>query len=473
MVANVDTVGTTTQARGDDVNDDVNPAKDEFLMPATDRRRAKDFRRYWVAGAIDAMGSHAATIVVPLIILGAGGSVTLAGAVATISIAVETAVEPVAGVVADRVSRRSMMILAALFAAAAALALAIVVAQDHYRLDVVIALVLAESISTACYGAAAQGAIRQLLPPDDPQPALAALQARDQGAALVGPPVGGLLFSLTRWAPLLLNAVSYVVTAVLVATIRTDLSPTAELDGQSNELCDDDCQDPCREHAGDLPRESLLESSKAGLRLAFGHPFLRFALTWGAGINAVFSTVYYVILLNAGAAGSSAAAIGVLLGVASGLGLIGSLAAPAVLRRVTPTRLIPFTSWLMVLLVAAMGFTGELFARGVLLGAVLLVSPAVSILFQSYAIATIPVELQGRVGGVMGFFLGVSLLVAPISAGLMVQWLSGWVITTVLAVLLAALAIYARTGTKALLECAAAAAEASDATDPSQSTVEV
>ncbi|SOD73605.1 predicted MFS family arabinose efflux permease [Jatrophihabitans sp. GAS493] len=461
MVANIETVDAEAQLRVPETNV-PQIAGDSTTTSAVRRRRGRDFRRYWVAGAVDAMGSHAATIVVPLIVLGAGGSVTLAGAVATLSIGVETLVEPVAGVLADRVSRRSMMIVAALFAAAAALALALVVAQDGYRLDVVVALVLAEAIATASYGAAAQGAIRQLLPPDDPQPALAALQARDQGAALVGPPVGGLLFSLTRWAPLLFNAISYVVTAVLVAGIRTDLTPTAAVD---RERVDREPEDP---------RDSFLQSSRAGLRLVFGHPFLRFALSWGAGINAVFATVYYVVLLNAASSGASAAAIGVLLGVASGLGLVGSLAAPTVLRRVAPTKLIPLTSWVMVVLVAAMGLTGELFAQGLLLGTVLLISPAVSILFQSYAIATVPVEMQGRAGGVMGFFLGLSLLAAPVSAGLMVQWLAGWAVTTVLAALLALLAVYARTGTQALLDCASAIeedlADASESSEPSESS---
>ncbi len=404
----------------------------------------RDFRRYWIAGACDALAGHSSAVVLPLLVLALGGSPATAGLLASLAIGLGTVVEPLAGIVADRHSRRLLMIGSDLTMAAGALALGLALLFDRASLPLLVGITVVESVAEATSSAAARGAIRQVLP-DEASPQLSALQARDQAAGLIGPAVGGVLFSVGRFVPYVLNSILHAVTALCISSIRTELSP--HLDSAE-------------------PRESLRVAATAGIRLLWRHPFLRFAVLWGAGVNAVFATVYYGVLLLAAASGTPAATIGLVLGLASGIGMIGALLAPTLLRLVPAGSLIVTTSVAMVVLVAAMGLNQSLWAQGGLLGLVLLIAPAISILFQSYSIAVIPAELQGRAGSVMSFVVGCAQLLAPLTAGLLAGAVSPPAASALLATVLAGLAVYAVYGGRLLSAVVAGSQAAAGDSEP-------
>lgn len=390
--------------------------------------RKRDFRLYWLAGATDKLGSHAAELVLVLLVLTITGSPAVAGLLGTVAVAVETVLGPIAGVVADRGSRRRIMLVSAAASFAAFGALTAAVVADSVTLPLLFAVTVLESGAATTYAAAARGAIRAVLPPEDPSGAIAALQARDQGAALLGPLVGGVLYQIARWAPFAANALSYVGTALCVRSIRTELSAPARPG----------------------PAESFRESAVEGLRFLWRQPFLRFALVWGAGVNAVFTAVYYFVLIASRLDGASAASVGLMLSLASGCGLCGALATPWILRRVSPGTLIAGCSWAMVALVAPLGMVGSLWMYGALFGTSLFIGPVLSVLFQTRAIAIIPPELQGRAGAVMTGAVSALQLAAPVAAGLLTGLLEPAAVGWVLAGCLSALALYTHTGRRHL-----------------------
>lgn len=393
---------------------------------ATTRRR--DFRLYWLAGATDRLGSHAAELVLVLLVLTVGGSPAAAGLLGTVAVAMETMVGPVAGVVADRRSRRRIMLVSAAVSFVAFGVLTAAVVADAVTLPLLFAVTVLESGAAATYAAAARGAIRAILPPKDPSGAIAALQARDQGAALLGPLVGGVLYQLARWAPFAANALSYVGAALCVRSIRTELSAP--------------------ERPG--PTESFRTSAEEGLRFLWRHPFLRFALVWGAGVNAVFTAVYYFVLIASRLDGASASSVGLMLSLAGGCGLVGALVTPWILRRVSPGTLIAGCSWAMVALVAPLGMVGSLWMYGALFGTALFIGPVLSVLFQTRAIAVIPPELQGRTGSVMAGTANALQLAAPATAGLLMGLLEPAAVGWVLAGCLSVLALYTHVGRRHL-----------------------
>ncbi|MFF0740471.1 MFS transporter [Streptomyces sp. NPDC004111] len=398
--------------------------------PKTDAAdvRRRDFRLYWLAGATDRLGSHAAELVLVLLVLTVGGSPAVAGLLGTVAVAVETVLGPVAGVVADRRSRRRIMLVSAAVSFVAFGVLTAAVVADAVTLPLLFAVTVLESAAATTYTAAARGAIRAVLPPEDPSGAVAALQARDQGAALLGPLVGGVLYQLGRWAPFAANALSYVGVALCVRSIRTELSAPG----------------------APGPAESFRASAVEGLRFLWRHPFLRFALIWGAGVNAVFTAVYYFVLLASRLDGASASAVGLMLSLAGGCGLVGALVTPWILRRVPPGRLVACCSWAMVVLVAPLGMVGSLWMYGALFGAALFLGPVLSVLFQTRAITIVPPELQGRAGAVMTGAVGVLQLAAPATAGLLTGLLEPAAVGWVLAGCLSALALYTHTGRRRL-----------------------
>ncbi|MEU4746953.1 MFS transporter, partial [Actinosynnema sp. NPDC023658] len=126
-------------------------------------RRQRDFRLFWLGGAAALLGSHASALVLPVLVLLLGGSPVTAGVLGTVVGLAEVLTSPAAGVYADRVPRRPMMVLSALVAACAATVIALVVLTGRASLPVLFAAGVVEGAATACYAAAASGAIRAIL----------------------------------------------------------------------------------------------------------------------------------------------------------------------------------------------------------------------------------------------------------------------------------------------------------------------
>jgi predicted MFS family arabinose efflux permease len=406
-----------------------------------DRRR--DFRLYWLAGAADLLGSHASGLVLPLLVLALGGSPLTAGVLGTVAAVGKVAVEPIAGVYADRVSRRALMIGAALVAGAALGTIALTVAVGAVSLPVLFGAALIDGIASAVYGAAAAGAIRAVLPTDDPERAVGALRAREQGAQLVGPSFGGVLYQLAGWAPFLADAVSYLVAAGCVRAIRADLRPERP---QPSEV----------DSAG---RPSFRAEFAAGLRFVWRQPLLRFVGLWAAGVNVIFGALYFHVVLVARLRGASAGSIGLILTLAGGAGLVGALLAPRVLGLIRARTLVIVASWLMAGIVALLALTSTTWVYGLLLGLVFLVSPALSIVFQSRVIMVTPDGLQARVGTALGTLGEGAGVAAPLLAGLLVGAFSPATDALLFGVALAGLALYAGANVRHLSTAAAAVSE--------------
>jgi MFS family permease len=388
----------------------------------------RDLRLFWFAGAVDHLGSHSSSLVLVVLILSLGADPVTAGLLGSLSIGVEAVLGLVGGVLADRVSRRRVMVVSAGVAFLATAALTVAVVVDGITVPVVFAVTAVESAGAAFYGSAARGSLRALLPDGERrQNVLATLSARDQAAAFLGPLLGGVLYQATRWAPFAANAVSYLVAAGCMASVRTELSTPAP-PGRSSRRAE-----PLHRFAAD------------GVRFMWRQPFLRFALTWSAGINAVFTALYYVVMITAQAHGVPASALGTGLAVANGFGVVGALLAPAVLRRVRPAPLVSACSWAMVALVVPLGLVHSVIAYVPLLGGVFLVGPVLSVLFQSMVISVIPPELQGRANSVLAAGGDAVQFVAPALAGLLLVLLSPLAVGAILAAVLAVLAVYATT----------------------------
>ncbi|WJK41702.1 MFS transporter [Solwaraspora sp. WMMA2056] len=407
-------------------------------VTAAEATRRRDFRLYWIAGAVDQLGSQTSGIVFPLVTLAVTGSPAAAGLVGALALAGRLAAAPVAGVLADRLPRKQMMVVSLVVAAVVMATLFAGVAVGAVTLALLAGAAFVEGVAQSGYEAAGAGSIRRVLPADD-KLALSRLEARNHAVQVVGPVIGGALYQLGRWVPFLVDAVSYVVSACLVSAIRTDLTPVR------------------------AERTSFLADLRNGLRFVWQQPFLRFVTIWAAAINFTFGALIYYAILTSGQQGAPAASIGLILAVASIGGLTGALAAPAVFARVRPMTVIVVSSWAMVALVVAMSQARQTWTYGLLFGLVFLLSPLLGVIFQSRVIALTPDELQGRVGTVMGTAGEVLQTPAPLLAGLLVAWYSPSAVALVFAALLALLAVYT---TASLRHLRAGTEEGEDGSEP-------
>lgn len=391
-------------------------SKEATLSPL----RRRDFFLFWTAGAVDGLGTCASSLFLPLILLGAGYPAGLTGLVASVALVSGLVVSPVAGVFADRWPRKPMMYAAALVAAGAMGSVFVAVALGHVVLVHVLLAAVVEQAASATYGAAASGTIRRLVPPEGYARAIGYLQARDQAVQIVGPTLGGVLYQLARWVPLLADAASFLLVAVLSKAIRTDLTP--ERDG---------------------PPASFTRDLAEGLRFVRAEPFLRFVVVWTAGINALLGALYFHAVFASHAQGASPSSIGLILTLAGVGGLLGALAAPWLVGRVPAGWIVTGASWAMVPTAAGLAYASQTWAYGLLLSAVSLIVPSVVVVLQTRAVLVTPDRLLARMGTVLGTAgQGVAVL-APVAAGVLVAEYGGRTVALGCAGAFAGLALYA------------------------------
>ncbi len=84
---------------------------------------------------------------------------------------------------------------------------------------------LLTGMSNGVFAPAEMSAVRTVVPTEQLPTALSQQQARQHVANLLGGPLGGVLYAVTRWAPFVFDAVTFAISWVLLGRLRTDLSP--------------------------------------------------------------------------------------------------------------------------------------------------------------------------------------------------------------------------------------------------------
>lgn len=170
---------------------------------------------------LSTLGTQLTTIAYPLLVLAATGSAAQAGAVAFARLVPFAVFGLLAGVAADRWDRKVLLIGADAVRAVAVGALSAAIVLDRVTFSQVLVAAFVEGAGATLAGAAQAGALRAVVPRAQLPNAVAAQRARMSAVRLVGPPVGGALFSLARALPFVLDAVSYAfsILSLLIAPV--------------------------------------------------------------------------------------------------------------------------------------------------------------------------------------------------------------------------------------------------------------
>jgi len=170
--------------------------------------RNHDFMLLWSGEALSQLGSQASTVAFPLLVLTLTGSAAKAGIVGLAKWLPLAVMALPAGVLADRLDRKRLMIACdagrALLLASIPIALA--VGQPPFAQVAGVAF-LDGCLFTVTY-VAERGALRHVVPAEQLPAAVAQNEARAFAANILGPPLGGLLFAAARGLPFLADAVS-------------------------------------------------------------------------------------------------------------------------------------------------------------------------------------------------------------------------------------------------------------------------
>ncbi len=339
--------------------------------------RNRDFLLLWTGQVVSTIGARVSGIAYPLIVLAITGSAAQAGLVAAAQTAPFLIWFLPAGALVDRWSRKRIMLAADAGRAVALASVAVAVLLGRIMIGYLVVVAFVEGTLYVFFLLAETAALPYVVPRAQLPAAVAQNQARDQGADLVGQPLGGFLFALSHAMPFAFDAVSYLVGVAMTAPIRRTLEEE---------------RPPERRH--------LLVEISEGVRWLWGRRLLRALVAIAAVGNLAFSALGLTIIVRAKDLGASSTSIGLLLGLFGVGAIAGAVAAPPVNRLVPPNAILLGGLWWWVMEMVALALAPSVFVLGAVYTVGALMGPIFQTTNAAYRYALTPDRLQGRVYGV-------------------------------------------------------------------------
>ena len=187
--------------------------------------RRPAFRRLWAASTVSLIGDWLAFVAISRLVLEQGGSAVALALVFAVHALPHAWFTPLAGVVADRVDWRRLLVSVPLVQALLTLTMAL--AASRGAVGLVQALVLVRSAFTAFMVPAEAAAIRHTVEPDELVSANALLSGTWSVTFVAGMALGGVIATLGPVPALGLDAASFVLSS-LVATGLPAMHPDPE-----------------------------------------------------------------------------------------------------------------------------------------------------------------------------------------------------------------------------------------------------
>ncbi len=360
----------------------------------------RDYMGWWVATSVSVLGTSLSTIAFPLLVLYTNGSVALAGMVTAANLFGTLATTLLGGALADRVSRRALLIAGPLVQAVAVGVVAVAVSRGPVPIALLVACVLVSGAAAGITAGATNPTLRRIVPREQLAAATGQEMGRDAAAELIGAPIGGILFAVSHAVPFAADAVSFLFAALGGALIRRPLGP----------------------ERGEV-RRGVFADIAAGTRLVRRTPFLRFVVLWGALLNVVaqgFALLFIALVKHRGGGPTT---IGLVSSVALLGGIAGAVLAPALLRKVAPRRLLYTAAWLFVACIGVVAVLPRPWQIGVVLLLAMLSLVPLNVVLEAYLVRMVPDSYSGRVSAVARFGGQAFQWTGPLLAGVLAQWL--------------------------------------------------
>jgi MFS family permease len=354
----------------------------------------RDYMLLWSGEILSELGSQVSTIAYPLLVLGLTHSPAEAGVVGLAKWLPLVLFALPAGALADRVDRKRLMIACdgLRMLAAASIVLALIVGRPAY-LQVVVVAFLDGALFITSY-ICERGALRQVVPTEQVQDAVAQNEARTFAAGIVGPPLGGVLFAAARVLPFLVDTLSFLSSMTAIAATRVSFQGGRSTTGTTY---------------------------ADGFTWMWSRPFYRAASLLAGAVNPVYTGLYLLAILLARHDGASSAQVGVLFAIVGVGGVLGALAAAPLRRRIGTHALLCAQQWLLAGAVLLLLAVHSALLIGGLLAVAEFLTPAGNAAVGGARVAAAPDHLQGRVQA-SGTVIAMSFAWAgPLAAGLLFQ----------------------------------------------------
>jgi predicted MFS family arabinose efflux permease len=337
----------------------------------------RDFMLLWGGEVLSELGSQTSTVAYPLLVLALTGSAAKAGIVGLAKWLPLALFALPAGVLADRLDRKRLMIAcdAIRMAAAASIVVMLLVSRPAYVQIVAVAFIDGALFITSYI--CERGALRHLVEVEQLQDAVVQNEARTFAASIVGPSLGGVLFSVTRSLPFIADTASFISSMTAISLTKSTFQSSAK--------------------RAELSWRTLASELSGGFSWLRGQPFFRTcALLFAAG-NPVFTGLYLLAILLAKHHGASSATVGAMFAIVGAGGVLGALCAAPIRRQMTPRTVIVSSDWLLLAVVLGLFVAHNALLIGLLVAVAEFATPVTNAVVSGTRIAATPDHLQGRV----------------------------------------------------------------------------
>jgi hypothetical protein len=355
-------------------------------------RRNRDFLLYQGGGLLSTFGSGISGIAYPLLTLSLTHSAAKTGYVGAVEFAPLVLLSVPAGIAADRFDRRLLMIASDAVGATSLGLLAAAVLTGRAEFWMVALVAFVDMSAAVVYRSGSSGAMKAVVPQPQLADASSVTMARMSTVRLVSPPLGGVLFGLSRGLPFLVDSVSYLFSTASLILMRT----------------------PFQEERVPGARTPFRE----GLVYFWSIPFLRTTVGMIAASNVVAVGAPIAVIILAHREGLSSAAIGGFIAIQGVLLLVGSAVSP-LLRRLFPMRLILLSEFWMALVYAAFLIYPNVWVLAACTALHAFWFPNTDSAIQAYSYALITDRLLGRAMAASNTLRAGSAPLGPLLAGLL------------------------------------------------------
>lgn len=336
--------------------------------------RNREFMALWSGQLVSTVGTRITAVGYPLLVLALTHSPLRAGLVGFAQTLPLVALSLPAGALVDRFDRKIVMLTCEAGRALALGSIPVALALGRLEFVQIVVVALIEGSLLAFFGVAEGAALPHVVKKEQLSAAMAQNEARIQGASVVGRPLGGVLFELSRAAPFAADAISYLASFVTLLLLRS----------------------PLKEDDASQERRSLLREIREGTSWIWHDRFMRTVVVLAATANFLFASLSLALIVRARGLGASPALIGLMFAFYGIGGIIGAIAAPRAVGVLRRSSVLIIAMWFWSCGTALMVVAPTTITLGIIAGAMTAVNAPFNVVVGNYKYAIVPDRLMGR-----------------------------------------------------------------------------
>ncbi len=364
--------------------------------------RNRDFTLLWSGQAISSLGTMITQTAYPLLVWDLSHSAALVGLVGALSTLPYIFLSLIVGALIDRWDRKRVMILCDIGRALNLASVIGVLALGRLTVAQICANTLIEGTLYVFFNLAEASTLPHVVSKEQIPLATAQNEATTGTTVLVGPALGGALFTLSQFVPFLADAISYTVSVITLSFIRASFQE-ARQEGQ---------------------QRHLLAEIREGLSWLWRQPLIRYLALLTGGLNFVGAGLIPILLVLVKRQHGSSLLYGTILTIGGVGAIVGSLLAASIQRRFRFGPIIITLIWFEALWFPLYAVAPNPLFLGIISAGLFMVGPIYNVIQFSYRITLIPDELQGRVNSVFRLLAFGFQPFGFALTGLLIQWFS-------------------------------------------------